>query len=400
MREFYDTFLNAVGLAGLIPDWIWYTVITLILALVVSLFAAFIPLVMVWAERKVSADIQDRIGPNRVGRWGIAQTIADTIKLIMKENITPQKADRFLHLFAPIFVFIGVFAPMAALPWAAGITVADLDVGILYIFSVASFTVIAIIMAGWASNNKWSLLGGIRSAAQIISYEIPNSLAVLTALVFLGTLNMNQIVVEQSGGLWTWTIFRSPFTFIAFFLYLVSAFAEANRTPFDLPEAESELVSGYHTEYTGMRWAMFMMSEYVELFVVTAVMVTVYLGGWASPFPGEPLIGGLFWFLLKVGVFMYSAVWVRFTLPRLRVDQLMYTGWKVLIPFGFVTLIGASIQSLMGPTVQIVMSGITWILFAVFVWWVVKLVRATGHVPAMKRQMSSTRTDAAVETAV
>ena len=188
--------------------------------------------------------------------------------------------------------------------------------------------------------------------------------------------------------------------FIAFFLYLASAFAEANRTPFDLPEAESELVSGYHTEYTGMRWAMFMMSEYVELFVVTAVMVTVYLGGWASPFPGEPLIGGLFWFLLKVGVFMYSAVWVRFTLPRLRVDQLMYTGWKVLIPFGFVTLIGASIQSLLGPTVQIVMSGITWILFAVFVWWVVKLVRATGHVPAMKRQMSSTRTDAAVETAV
>lgn len=386
MRDIYDdilghvdTVLAYVGMAGVIPEWIGYTIITLVFAAILVGLGALVPIVMVWGERKVSADIQDRIGPNRVGPWGLVQTIADAAKLLTKENITPQRADKFLHLLAPILIFAGVFTPMVALPFASGLAVANLDVGVLFVFGIASFAVIAMIMAGWASNNKWSLLGGIRAAAQIISYEIPNGLALLTALVLLGTLNLNEISAAQSGGIWTWTVFRSPFTFAAFFLYIVSSFAEANRTPFDLPEAESELVSGYHTEYSGMRWAMFMMSEYIELFVIMAVMVIAFFGGWASAFPGEPMFGGVFWFLGKVAVFMYVAIWVRWTLPRLRVDQLMYTGWKVLIPFGFVTLFGASIQAIMGPVAQIVMGVLTWLLFAAFVMWVVKLVRSTRH---------------------
>jgi NADH-quinone oxidoreductase subunit H len=386
MRGIYDAILELTGVAGVVPDWIGYTVITLVFALVLALLGALVPIIMVWTERKVSADIQDRIGPNRAGPWGILQSIADAVKLLTKENVTPGKADHFLHLFAPIFVFAGVFAPMVAIPYAAGIVVADLNVGLLYVFSVASFSVIAIIMAGWSSNNKWSLLGAMRSAAQIISYEIPNGLAILTAIVLLGTLNLNEISEMQSGGFWTWTVFRSPFAFAAFFLYIVSSLAEANRTPFDLPEAESELVSGYHTEYSGMRWAMFMMSEYVEMFVINAVMVTIFLGGWASVLPGEPAFGGILWFLGKTAIFMYIGVWIRFTLPRLRVDQLMYTGWKVLIPMAFVTLIGASFQALLGPTGQLVMAVITWLLVAATLIWVVVKARATAHVPrALKR---------------
>jgi NADH-quinone oxidoreductase subunit H len=389
MRGIYDAILELTGVAGVVPDWIGYTVITLVFALVLALLGALVPIIMVWTERKVSADIQDRIGPNRAGPWGILQSIADAVKLLTKENVTPSKADHFLHLFAPIFVFAGVFAPMVAIPYAAGIVVADLNVGLLYVFSVASFSVIAIIMAGWSSNNKWSLLGAMRSAAQIISYEIPNGLAILTAIVLLGSLNLNEISEMQSGGFWTWTVFRSPFAFAAFFLYIVSSLAEANRTPFDLPEAESELVSGYHTEYSGMRWAMFMMSEYVEMFVINAVMVTIFLGGWASVLPGEPVFGGIFWFLGKTAIFMYIGVWIRFTLPRLRVDQLMYTGWKVLIPMAFVTLIGASFQALLGPTGQLVMAVITWLLVAATVIWVVTKVRATDHVPRAQKRFAA-----------
>ena len=389
MRNIYDAILEAGGLTAAMPDWIGYTILTLVFALVLALVGAAVPIIMVWGERKVSADIQDRIGPNRVGKWGVLQTIADALKLLTKENVTPDRADGVLHLFAPIFVFVGVFAPMVAIPWAAGIAIADLNVGLVYIFSVASFTVIAMIMAGWASNNKWSLLGGMRAAAQIISYEIPNGLAILAALVLLGTLNMNEIAESQSGGVWTWVVFRSPFTFLAFFLYLTSSLAEANRTPFDLPEAESELVSGYHTEYSGMRWAMFMMSEYIEMFVINAVAVTVFLGGWASVVPGVPFLGGVLWFVAKVAVLMYVGIWLRFTLPRLRVDQLMYTGWKVLIPLAFVALIGASCQAVMGHTGQFAMNVITWAIFTAFVAWVVRRAVATGHVPRARRRAAA-----------
>lgn len=381
MQSIYDTMLEFLGLTGLLPTWVWYGVFILVGTALCSVIAALTPLVMVWVERKVSADIQDRLGPNRVGKFGVLQTIADTVKLLTKENITPTKADSFLHVMAPILVFAGAFLPLAAVPWARKIALADLNIGVLYMLGVASFAVIGIIMAGWSSNNKWSLLGAMRSAAQIVSYEIPNSLAVLTVLVIAGTLNMNGLAQAQAGGVHRWFIFQSPFIFVAFFIYLTSSLAEANRVPFDLPEAESELVSGYHTEYTGMRWALFMMSEYVEMLVVNCVAVTVFLGGWNGLLPGEPLMAGWQWFILKVAALMYVQVWLRFTLPRLRVDQLMYLGWKVLVPFAFVTMIGAAFQALMGPTAQTVMQVTAWALFAAFAYLVAKRFLATGHVP-------------------
>jgi len=388
MQATYDSILRLTHLTGLIPAWIGYAVLTFIVAIGVATLAALVPIIMVWVERKVSADIQDRIGPNRVGPYGLLQTIADAVKLLTKENITPARADALLHLFGPALVFTGVYAPLVAVAWAKGFAVADLNVGVLYMLAITSLTVIGIIMAGWSSNNKWSLLGGMRGAAQIISYEIPNGLAVLTVIVLAGTLNMNELAQAQSGGVQTWFVFRSPFTLVAFFLYLTSSLAETNRVPFDIPEAESELVSGYHTEYSGMRWALFMMSEYVEMLVVNAIAVTLFLGGWSGILPGTPLLGGWFWFLLKVAALMYVQVWLRFTLPRLRVDQLMYAGWKVLVPFGFVTMLGAAAQVLLGETGQRVMSAIAWLMFAAFVAMVVRRARATGHVPRRLSELS------------
>jgi len=391
MQPLYDAILEALGLTGILPAWVWYAVFILIGAVVLSAIGALTPIIMVWAERKVSADIQDRIGPNRVGRYGLLQTIADAVKLLTKENITPTKADSFLHLIGPILVFTGVFVPLLAVPWARGIVLANLNIGVLYMLGVASFTVVGMIMAGWASNNKWSLLGGMRSAAQIVSYEIPNGLSILTVIVIAGTLSMNDLAEAQSGGIHRWFVFRSPFTFLAFFIYLTSSLAETSRVPFDLPEAESELVSGYHTEYSGMRWAVFMMSEYIEMLVVNCVAVTVFLGGWNGLLPGKPLMAGWLWFLLKVAALMYVQVWLRFTLPRLRVDQLMYLGWKVLVPFGFVTMIGAAFQALMGTTGQAAMQVIAWLLFAGFVLLVLQRFRATGHVPRRLAELRQRR---------
>ena len=396
MQALYDSLLKALGLSGVIPAWVGYTVFILIAAVILSAVGGLTPIIMVLAERKVSADIQDRFGPNRVGPYGVLQTVADAIKLLTKENITPAKADPFLHLMAPILVFTGAFIPLIAVPWARRIILADFNIGVLYILGVASFTVIGMLMAGWSSNNKWSLLGGMRSAAQIISYEIPNSLALLTVIVIAGTLSMNGLAEAQSGGVHRWFVFRSPFAFLAFFLYLTSSLAEANRVPFDLPEAESELVSGYHTEYSGMRWAIFMMSEYIEMLVVNSVAVTVFLGGWNGMLPGEPLMAGWLWFVLKVSALMYMQVWVRFTLPRLRVDQLMYLGWKVLLPASFVTMLGASFQAILGPMGQMVMSATAWLLFAGFVVLVVRLARATGHVPRRLRELERRRAERSV----
>jgi len=298
----------------------------------------------VWWERKISAHMQDRLGPMRTGGWhGWAQTIADILKLIQKEDIIPTLADRKLFKLAPYVVFTGSYAAYAAIPFSAAYIGSEINIGLFYVVSISSIVVVGLLMAGWASNNKWSLFGALRSAAQIVSYEVPVALAILAVVMIVGTFELQEINRAQSGWFWNWFMFQKfPLVFLAGVIYFVASLAEVNRTPFDIPEAEQELVGGYHTEYGGMRFALLFLSEYANMFAVSAVAATLFLGGWNSPF-GDFLSGpvwGAFWFLGKGMAFIFLQMWLRWTLPRLRVDQLMYVGWKVLIPFSFVLIIG------------------------------------------------------------
>ncbi len=319
-----------------------------VVASCVVIFAllAIAVLFLVWLERKVSAHIQDRLGPMYVGGWhGWAQTIADTLKLFLKEDIVPAAADRTLFKMAPFIVFLGAFAAFVVIPFGASSFVADLNIGILYIVAIGSLSVIGIIMAGWASNNKYSLYGGMRAAAQIISYEIPAAIAIMAVVIPVGSLSMVEIVEAQKGGAQNWLLFRNPFTFLAFFVYFIASLAEVNRTPFDIPEAESELVAGYHTEYSGLRFAFFFFAEYTNMILVAGVATTLFLGGWTEVVPGSWIAGqvlpGPIIFLVKVLSLIFIQMWLRWSLPRLRVDQLMYLSWKVLLPISFALVLGA-----------------------------------------------------------
>jgi NADH-quinone oxidoreductase subunit H len=249
---------------------------------------------------------------------------------------------------APFVIFVGAFIAVIALPFGETIIIADMNIGIFYILAVSSFGVIGLILAGWSSNNKWSLYGGMRSAAQIISYEIPAGLSLITVIMLTETLSMQGIIQYQSGGLFSWIVFSSPFSFIAFIVYFIAAIAETNRTPFDIPEAESELVGGFHTEYSGMRWSFFFLSEYANMLVVCGVAVTGFLGGWQSPIPGYFNTAGwsIFWFISKILFLVFVMMWVRWTFPRLRVDQLMDICWKYLLPIALFNIFGVGIWTL------------------------------------------------------
>ncbi len=305
-----------------------------------------LPLVLVLAERKVAARFQNRTGPMRVGPWGTLQTLADGIKLIFKEDFIPQQGDKLLFRLAPYIMFACSFAVFAAIPFGQNILVSDFNIGIFYIMAISSVIVMGVIMAGWSSNSKWSLLGSLRSAAQIVSYEIPLGLSILTVIMLVESLGMREIVENQSGGIFTWLIFRTPFTFIAFFVFFISAIAEVNRTPFDLPEAESEIVAGFHTEYSGMRFALFFIAEYANMFAVSAIGVTLFLGGYEGILPGYDFLGGLPGFVLKTLGLVFVMMWLRWTLPRLRVDQLMNLCWKYFIPISFFNILGTGIWGL------------------------------------------------------
>ena len=319
-------------------------IVYVIMATIPLLWVVPYALLAVWLERKVSAHMQDRLGPMRVGGWhGWAQTIADILKLIQKEDIVPAAADKKLHFLAPWIVFVGSYAAFAAIPFSSAYIGSNINLGLFYVIAVSSLVVAGLLMAGWASNNKWSLFGAMRSAAQIVSYEIPTALALLVVVMIAGTLNLQEINIQQSGWFWNWYVFKKPpFVFVAFIIYFVASLAETNRTPFDIPEAESELVAGYHTEYSGMKFALFFLAEYANMFAVSAIAATLFLGGWNSPF-GDFLGGpvwGAFWFLSKGMFFVFVQMWLRWTLPRLRVDQLMYISWKVLTPWAFVCILG------------------------------------------------------------
>ncbi|MBF0121824.1 MAG: NADH-quinone oxidoreductase subunit NuoH [Candidatus Omnitrophica bacterium] len=293
-------------------------------------FFAVNAMFLIWLERKVSAKVQNRLGPMVVGPHGSLQLIADTVKLLLKENIVPSSADRFVWWLAPFFVAVPTIAAFLCVPFSNVWIVRDLNVGVLFICSITSVCVLGVFMAGWGSNNKYSLLGGMRAAAQIISYEVPLLLSVLVIIMEAGTLSMQGIVHAQEAGLFL----LKPNVMVAFLVYLISATAEVNRVPFDIPEAESELVSGYHTEYSGMKFAMFFLAEYANLFIISAVAATLFLGGWIGFFRPSAV-----WFLLKVYGIISFLMWVRWTLPRVRMDQMMAFAWKILTPIALVNIL-------------------------------------------------------------
>lgn len=282
-------------------------------------------------ERKVIGWMQNRVGPNQVGPWGLLQTVADVLKLWTKEDVIPEKADKFLFVLAPVIAFVPSFAVLAVIPFTDQIKFSDLGVGLLYYMALSSITIIGMLIGGWSSNNKYSLMGGIRSTAQMISYEVPLVVAVVGVILSANSLNLTEIVNAQKG---VWFIFPQ---FLGFVVFLIASLAELNRTPFDLPEAESELVAGYHVEYTGFRFAFFMLTEYVYVFAMASLTTVLYLGGWHAPF-GLTFIPPIVWFILKFVCIVFFLFWLRATFPRMRADQLMPFAWKVLLPLAIVNI--------------------------------------------------------------
>ncbi|MBI3779965.1 MAG: NADH-quinone oxidoreductase subunit NuoH [candidate division NC10 bacterium] len=323
LERFYSVFAEW-GVPSIVPQLI----VMLVVVSVVILFISVSVMFMIWWERKISAHIQVRYGPMRVGGWhGWAQSIADGIKLLLKEDIIPAGADKLVFALAPMVVFAAALAAYVIIPFGPNLIVRDLNIGVLFYISISSLTVVGIIMAGWSSNNKYSVLGALRSAAQAVSYEVPLVVSVLGVIMTVGSLSMIQIVEAQKR---IWFVIPQ---FFGFLIYLTAAIAECNRLPFDIPEAESELVAGFHVEYSGMRFAIFFLAEYANMFTVSAIATALFLGGWHGP-----LLPPWLWFLIKTYCIIFVMMWLRWTLARLRVDQLMNLGWKVLLPLAFLNM--------------------------------------------------------------
>jgi NADH-quinone oxidoreductase subunit H len=350
--------------------YITYFIVSAGLFAFVALFTMF----GVYAERKVSAFIQNRLGPTETGKFGTLQVMADMLKMAQKELIIPAAADKILFLAAPVIIFIGVYLGFAALPWGPGLIPANINIGLYYIFAIISIETLGILMAGWGSNNKYSILGAMRSAAQIISYEIPAGFALISVVMISQTLNLQDIAMQQGvlsaektkffglwdvshiGGLLSWNVFQAPHLLVAFVIYFIASLAESNRAPFDIPEAESELVAGFHTEFTGLQFALVFLAEYSMMFLVSMVGVILFLGAWNTPLPNissVPLATwttgaawGIVWILIKTLLLIGVQMWIRWTLPRLRVDQLMNLCWKVLTPAAFICMLVSGIWRL------------------------------------------------------
>jgi len=330
-------------------------IISLVKIVVVIVVIFLVVMGLTLAERRVSGFIQDRLGPNRVGPQGVLQPIADALKFFMKEDIIPSHVEKWLYILGPAFILAPALMVFAVIPFGDGFTryiggtlttirfqIADLNIGVLYVIAIASLGVYGIVIGGWASNNKYSLMGGLRSASQMISYEIPMGLAIVSILLMSGSLRLQDVVYDQYG---LWNIFRQP---LAFIIFLVAAFAETNRLPFDLPEAEQELVGGYHTEYSSMKFSAFMLAEYMNLITSSALIVTLFFGGWHIPFGIlEWLNLPVVWeqilqiisFAVKTGFMLFFYLWVRWTFPRFRFDQLMSLGWKALLPLALLNIV-------------------------------------------------------------
>jgi len=385
-----------------VPSWLPFVLAYLVGGGIIVAFMAIMALVWTYGERRIAGFIQVRLGPNRVGPLGILQPLADAIKLLAKEDIMPSAANWSLFTAAPILVFLGAMLPFAVLPFSERIVLTNMQLGLYFVLAFQAIEVIGILMAGWGPGSKWSLYGGMRLAAQMLSYEIPMGLCVLVVIFLAGSLNLGEIVAWQSQGPWIlgWAIFRSPAAFVAFFMFYIAGLAGTKRAPFDLPEAESELVAGYHTEYSGLRFAFFFMSEYAAMYVVCALAAILFLGGWHGPIPRPALpenaaffnawldaihaqaggglsvaaslevfaatlagtafsrlgltiaayeiVGVINMFLKAFGLY-FVMIWVRWTLPRIRIDQVMYLCLKVLLPIGLVCATWAAIQVVVFP---------------------------------------------------
>jgi NADH-quinone oxidoreductase subunit H len=335
------------------PFWTTITEL-LIIGVLILLFYALVGLFLVYAERKVCAFMQNRLGPNRVGPFGIFQTIADLFKLLFKELIPIKNADGFLLNLAPFIVIIASFMAIAAIPFARGLHAIDLNIGVLYVIAVSAMGVIGVLLAGWSSNNKYSLIGAMRSGAQIVSYELSVGLALITIVVLAGSMQLSVIVEAQRDG---WFIFKGHIpAFIAFIIFLVSSTAETNRGPFDLAEAESELTAGYHTEYSGIKFAFFFLAEYINMFIVASIAATVFLGGWMPFHVGHwegfnhimDFIPPFIWYIGKTFFVIFIMMWFKWTFPRLRIDQLLTLEWKYLLPINLVNVLIMAFIVLMG----------------------------------------------------
>jgi NADH-quinone oxidoreductase subunit H len=315
-------------------SWLHFSVF-LIWSIVMLLLVLGFVTYAIYFERKVIASMQMRVGPNRVGPLGLLQSVADVTKLLIKEDTIPASAERDLFIMAPIIVFVPSFVVLATMPYTQNLYFANLNIGVLYYVALSGISTIGIVIGSWASNNKYALLGGMRSAAQMISYEVPLVISIIGIVMTTGSMNLHTIVEYQDGGFWHWNFLPQ---IIGFVVFVIAAVSELNRTPFDLPEAESELVAGYHVEYSGFRFAFFMLAEYVYVFAIATLTTVLFLGGWHAPFTFLNFIPGIIWFLLKFSFIVFFLFWLRATLPRVRIDQLMGLGWKVLLPLSLINI--------------------------------------------------------------
>ncbi len=394
---------------GLRTDYV-AVVAAVIDALLLLVFVAVSAIFFIWLERKVAGRIQDRLGPTRVGgKFGWLQTIADGIKLLVKEDLIPADADHMLFRLGPYIAFCGSFTAFVALPFASGWAADIMSIGVFFMLAVMSSEVFGIILAGYGSGSKWALFGGMREAAQMVSYEVPMAVCVLVPVVVAGSMNLSYIANLQNGGFWNWFLFHDPFTFAAFWTYFTCATASCKRAPFDLAEAESELVAGFHTEYSGLRWSFFFMAEYASMFAVSGIAVLLFLGGWnigltppltdvlSHPLASGFDIGAFFGNVLNVVVFIVKAwvlvfvmMWVRWTLPRLRIDQVMMTCLKYLLPISCVLLLGVSLWQVLVPpwATRVVQYLFAAVSVALVLWTSFKIVTTPSKLPT---PMVSTR---------
>src|SRR5256884_1927000 len=333
------------------PDWVMQIASALIN--IFALLGVFLPLIALISvlERKILARIQNRYGPNRVGPFGLLQPVADGIKMLIKEDIVPARADKVVHFLAPILIAAAAILALGVIPYGRNMTPFTIDGGILFFFAVGSTTELAVFMAGWGSNNKFSMLGAMRAIAQMISYELPLIITTFPVVMVVGALSPDAIVAAQGGytfGFVPHWFVTTPWGAAAFILFFVSGLVESNRTPFDVPEGESEIVAGHMTEYSGFKYATFFMAEYFGMFAISGLAVTLFLGGWHSPIAALSVIPSYFWFFLKLSALLFVYIWVRGTLPRTRVDQIMNFAWKFMIPMAFTLIIAAAVWHYQG----------------------------------------------------